>query len=62
MAKGGQKKAKYDAQKLRTSKNKMKNIAKAKLRGDSKAGVSLTQADYKPKAKVTKVADAVATA
>ena len=51
MAKGGQKKAKYDAQKGRTAKNKAKNIAKAKLLGDKKAGVPRTQTDYKPKPK-----------
>jgi len=51
MAKGGQKKAKYDAQKGRTARNKAQNIAKAKLLGDTNAGVALTQANYKPKVK-----------
>ena len=51
MGKGGQKKAKYDAQKSRTTSNKVKNIAKAKKLGDKKAGVSLTQENYKPKFK-----------
>lgn len=63
MAKGGKKKAKYDAQKLRSSSNKAKNIANAKALGDKKAGVSLTQADYKPKVKkvASTTIDAVST-
>ena len=51
MGKGGQKKAKYDAQKGRTAKNKAKNIAQAKILGDKKAGTPRTQADYNPKPK-----------
>lgn len=51
MAKGGQKKDKYAAQKVHSTSNKAKNIAKAKLLGDKKAGVSLTQTDYKSKNK-----------